>query len=224
MLCQQSCTCTQSQSMNVCQQSCTCTQSQSTNAVPAVLYMHTITVNECCASSPVHAHNQTVTVMVLLTVLQTMSVKHCYSWGKKHLILILYCKLHLPFHVSCGIQTRCIVCETSVPHKYHIFKHFFEVDICSLFWSTVCTVHTHMLQLCNSVQNTFLWHEEVNGKGTEFVDLVYINRGKCTLEWRKSTWTIIATTTRLIFCVSIMFCICHLFGKFSCAIILIFSI
>ena len=34
-----------------------------------------ITVNECCTSSPVHAHNQTVTVMVLqLTVLWAMAV------------------------------------------------------------------------------------------------------------------------------------------------------
>ena len=41
-----------------------------------------ITVNECCTSSPVHAHNQTFPVMVLLTVLWAMTVMTYYSWAK----------------------------------------------------------------------------------------------------------------------------------------------
>jgi hypothetical protein len=46
-----------------------------------------ITVNECYTSSPVHARSHTVTVMVLLTVLWAMTVKHYYYWGKMQLVL-----------------------------------------------------------------------------------------------------------------------------------------
>ena len=70
------------------------------NAVPAVLYMHTVTqLLSYCTSSPVHAHSHTVTlmlyqqsctctvtVMVLISVLWAMTVKNYYSWGKMQLI------------------------------------------------------------------------------------------------------------------------------------------
>jgi hypothetical protein len=98
-----------------------------------------ITVNECCTSSPVHAHNQTDTVMVLLTVLWAMTVWPYYYFGKMHSMLILYRKLLFPFHVPHGIQTKYIVCATSDPPKYQIIKHLFAEDNWSPFCSTVCT-------------------------------------------------------------------------------------
>ena len=34
------------------------------------------------------------------------------------------------------------------------------------------------------MRNTLVWHEEVNSGGRELMDLVKMNRGKCTVLWK----------------------------------------
>jgi hypothetical protein len=44
----------------------------------------------------------------------------------------------------------------------------------------VLYVHTYMFQYCN-IAKYLTWHEAVNSGGTELMELVNMNRGKCTV-------------------------------------------
>jgi hypothetical protein len=102
-----------------------------------------ITVNECCTSSPVHAHNGTANCTVghdceaLLLLGQNVFNANSVE------------KTSFPFPMTHGIQIKYMVCanfsSTQVIHKkYQIIKQFFAQDICSPF--TLPYVHKYMFQ------------------------------------------------------------------------------
>ena len=97
-----------------------------------------ITVNECCTSSPVHAHNGTANCTV------------GHDWeallllGKNAFNANSIKEITFPFRVPHCIHTKYIVCATSVPHKCQIISTSLHMIFAAYF--AVLYIHTYMLQ------------------------------------------------------------------------------